>query len=87
VKLLGIDKPVLLAPMGFASGGARVGVGFMVMLSFGDPLPFAEKIRRAGAKLILQVQDLDTAVIFAGEAVNLIDSVLPARDIVRRICG
>jgi nitronate monooxygenase len=32
-----------------------------VMLSFGDPLPFGEKIRRAGAKLILQVQDLETA--------------------------
>jgi nitronate monooxygenase len=116
VKLLGIEKPLVLAPMGFASGGAlaaavsaagglgligagygdadwmreqfglaggaRVGVGFItwslarrpqlldlalehqpaaVMLSFGDPLPFAEKIRRAGAKLILQVQDLETA--------------------------
>jgi nitronate monooxygenase len=115
VKLLGIEKPLLLAPMGFASGGAlaaavsaagglgligagygdpdwmreqfrlaggaRVGVGFItwslarrpelldlalahkpaaVMLSFGDPLPFAEKIRRAGAKLILQVQDIET---------------------------
>jgi nitronate monooxygenase len=32
-----------------------------VMLSFGDPRPFAEKIRRAGAKLVLQVQSLDTA--------------------------
>ena len=32
-----------------------------VMLSFGDPRPFAEKIRGAGAKLILQVQSLDTA--------------------------
>jgi len=32
-------------------------------------------------------KDFDTAVIFAGEAVDLIDSVLPARDIVRRICG
>lgn len=115
MKLLGIEKPLLLAPMGFASGGAlaaavsaagglgligagygdpdwmreqfrlaggaRVGVGFItwslarrpelldlalahkpaaVMLSFGDPLPFAEKIRRAGAKLILQVQDIET---------------------------
>ena len=115
MKLLGIDKPVVLAPMGFASGGAlaaavssagglgligagygdpdwmreqfrlaggaRVGIGFItwslarrpellelalehkpaaVMLSFGDPLPFAEKIRRAGAKLILQVQDIET---------------------------
>jgi nitronate monooxygenase len=116
VKLLGIEKPLALAPMGSASGGAlaaavsgagglgligagygdadwireqfrlaggaRVGVGFItwslarrpelldlalqhkpaaVMLSFGDPAPFAETIRRAGAKLILQVQDVETA--------------------------
>ena len=115
-KLLGIDKPVVLAPMGLVSGGAlaaavsragglgligagygdagwigrefdlargaRVGVGFItwslakqpalldlalarkpcaVMLSFGDPLPFAQKVRDAGAKLICQVQDLGTA--------------------------
>lgn len=32
-----------------------------VMLSFGDPLPFAAKIRAAGAKLILQVQTLADA--------------------------
>jgi nitronate monooxygenase len=115
-KTLGIDKPVVLAPMGFVTGGtlaaavsragglgligagygdaawirrefdlargARVGVGFItwslarqpqlldlalsfkpcaVMLSFGDPLPFAQKVREAGAKLICQVQDLRTA--------------------------
>ena len=115
-KTLGIDKPVVLAPMGFVTGGAlaaavsragglgligagygdadwirrefdlaggaRVGVGFItwslakqpqlldlglsfkpcaVMLSFGDPLPFAQKVRDAGAKLICQVQDLRTA--------------------------
>jgi nitronate monooxygenase len=30
-------------------------------------------------------QDFDTALIFAGEAVDLIDSVLPAAEIVRRI--
>lgn len=115
-KTLGIDKPVVLAPMGFVTGGAlaaavsragglgligggygdadwirrefelaggaRVGVGFItwslakqpqllelalsykpcaVMLSFGDPLPFAQKVRGAGAKLICQVQDLRTA--------------------------
>jgi nitronate monooxygenase len=115
-KRLGIDKPVVLAPMGFvtggalaaavsragglgligagygdadwiarefdAAGGARVGVGFItwslakqphlldfalarkpcaVMLSFGDPAPFAQKVRDAGAKLICQVQDLRTA--------------------------
>jgi len=29
-----------------------------VFLSFGDPRPFAEKIRRAGAKLVCQVQSL-----------------------------
>ena len=32
-------------------------------------------------------RDFDTAVIFAGEAVDLVDSVLPAREIVKRICG
>jgi nitronate monooxygenase len=115
-QILGIAKPVVLAPMGFVSGGAlaaavshagglgligagygdaewidrefglahgaRVGIGFItwslakrpellehalrhkpcaVMLSFGDPAPFAEKVRASGAKLILQVQDLETA--------------------------
>lgn len=115
-EILGVDKPVVLAPMGFISGGALaaavsragglgligagygdadwirrefelaggtpVGVGFItwslakrpelldlalrykpcaVMLSFGDPAPFAQKVRDAGARLILQVQDLRTA--------------------------
>jgi len=32
-----------------------------VMLSFGDPSPFAERIRRAGAVLIIQVTDLNEA--------------------------
>jgi nitronate monooxygenase len=32
-----------------------------VMLSFGDPAPFAERIRHAGARLIIQVTDLDEA--------------------------
>lgn len=32
-----------------------------VMLSFGDPRPFAEEIRRAGALLICQCQDVDHA--------------------------
>ncbi|WP_367322071.1 NAD(P)H-dependent flavin oxidoreductase [Streptomyces sp. HUAS ZL42] len=32
-----------------------------VMLSFGDPSPFAERIRRAGVALILQVTDLEEA--------------------------
>ena len=114
-ELFGIRRPVVLAPMGFVSGGAlaravaeagglgligagygdphwideqfriaggaRVGIGFItwslakrpelldralahkpcaVMLSFGDPLPFAGKVRAAGAKLIVQVQDLET---------------------------
>lgn len=113
---LGIEKPVVLAPMGNVSGGAlaaavsnagglgligagygiaewirrefelargaRVGIGFItwslakqpqlldlalsfkpcaVMFSFGDPAPFAERVRAAGATLICQVQDLRTA--------------------------
>ncbi len=113
---LGIEKPVVLAPMGNVSGGAlaaavskagglgligagygiaewirrefelargaRVGIGFItwslakqpqlldlalsfkpcaVMFSFGDPAPFAERVRAAGAPLICQVQDLRTA--------------------------
>ncbi|MGW4800538.1 NAD(P)H-dependent flavin oxidoreductase [Nonomuraea sp. NPDC004297] len=32
-----------------------------VMLSFGDPGPFAERVHRAGAALIVQVTDLDEA--------------------------
>ncbi|RFC78467.1 nitronate monooxygenase [Streptomyces sp. AcE210] len=32
-----------------------------VMLSFGDPSPFADRVRRAGALLILQVTDLEEA--------------------------
>ena len=109
-------EKLVLAPMGFVSGGAlaaavsragglgligagygdadwirrefqqaegvRVGIGFItwslakqpqlldlalsyrpsaVMLSFGDPRPFAEKIRQGGAKLICQVQSLAIA--------------------------
>ena len=116
LDLLGIDKPVVLAPMGFVSGGAlaaavsragglgligagygdadwirrefqraegtRVGIGFItwsldkqpelldlalaskpcaVMLSFGDPRPYAAKIHESGAKLICQVQSLAIA--------------------------
>lgn len=115
-ELLGVDKPVVLAPMGFVSGGAlasavsragglgligagygdpewirrefqlaegaRVGIGFItwsldkqpelldlaldyepcaVMLSFGDPRPYAAKIHERGAKLICQVQSLAIA--------------------------
>jgi nitronate monooxygenase len=32
-----------------------------VMLSFGDPGPYADRVRAAGAKLILQITDLDEA--------------------------
>jgi nitronate monooxygenase len=32
-----------------------------IMLSFGDPAPFAEHVRRSGARLIVQVTDLDEA--------------------------
>jgi nitronate monooxygenase len=32
-----------------------------VMLSFGDPTPFADLVRRAGARLMIQVTDLDEA--------------------------
>jgi nitronate monooxygenase len=115
-RLLGIEHPILLAPMGSAAGGklaaavtnagglglvgsgyansetirkelaeagnARVGVGFItwaleknpaaldtaldarpaaVMLSFGDPSPFAGRIREAGCKIICQVQTLAQA--------------------------
>lgn len=110
-ELLGIEHPVLLAPMGASAGGrlaaavtrggglgllgggygdeawlerefaaagnARVGVGFItwslaqkphlldralahrpaaVMLSFGDVAPFVDPIKRAGTKLICQIQ-------------------------------
>lgn len=112
-RALGIERPIVSAPMAFAGGGAlaaavsragglgligggygdpawldqqfaaaagaRVGVGFItwslrkspalltdvlrhrpaaVMLSFGDPRPFADEIRAAGAKLICQCQDM-----------------------------
>jgi nitronate monooxygenase len=110
---LGIEHPILLAPMGSAAGGrlsaavttagglgligggygdadwlerefsaagnARVGCGFItwslarkpqlleqvllhspaaIMLSFGSPLPFAPRIKAAGAPLICQVQTM-----------------------------
>ncbi|WP_132254427.1 NAD(P)H-dependent flavin oxidoreductase [Methylobacterium segetis] len=115
-ELLGIEHPILLAPMDGVSGGrlaaavsragglgllgggygdetwlrsewplagnARIGCGFItwslariphvlptaldhrpaaIMLSFGDPRPFAPAIREAGAKLICQVQSLGQA--------------------------
>jgi nitronate monooxygenase len=115
-KLLGIQHPILLAPMGSAAGGklasavshagglgmlgsgyaneatirkelaeagnARVGVGFIlwaldknpaaldvaldarpaeIMLSFGDPSPYAGRIKAAGCRIICQVQTLEQA--------------------------
>jgi nitronate monooxygenase len=115
-RTLGIEHPILLAPMDIISGGklaaavshsggfgllgggygddswiekewaaagtARIGCGFItwsmakrpglldsvlarqpaaVMLSFGDPRPFAHAIRASGAKLICQVQNLAQA--------------------------
>ena len=62
----GTDRPW---GVGFQSWSADVGtVEFAlshrpraVMLSFGDPRPFAGPIRRAGAALIIQVTDLDEA--------------------------
>jgi nitronate monooxygenase len=115
-RLLGIQHPILLAPMGSAAGGklaaavthagglgmvgsgyasttairqelgeagnARVGIGFIlwaldrnpaaldvaldakpaaVMLSFGDPAPYAAKVRAAGSRIICQVQTLEQA--------------------------
>ncbi|MBL8706470.1 MAG: nitronate monooxygenase [Rhodospirillales bacterium] len=115
-RILGIEHPVLLAPMDLVSdgrlaaavsqagglgligggygdcdwidrtwreaGNARVGCGFItwslakqpaaldralahrpaaVMLSFGDPAPFAPAIKAAGARLICQVQTLAQA--------------------------
>lgn len=114
--LLGIEHPILLAPMGSASGGelaaavtaaggfgfigsgyadsakirteiaaagnTRVGVGLVtwalaerpealdaalehgpaaVMLSFGDPTPYAARVAAAGSLLFCQVQSLDMA--------------------------
>ncbi|MGH3562565.1 MAG: nitronate monooxygenase, partial [Mycobacterium sp.] len=129
-ELLGIDYPIVSAPMAGVAGGrlaaavsragglgligggygdeawlrrefalaagARVGCGFItwslanqpelldvalayhpvaVMLSFGDPAPFTEKVRSAGALLICQVQDLD----HADRALQLSTDVLVAQ--------
>jgi nitronate monooxygenase len=128
--VLGMAKPLVLAPMGFVSGGAlaaavsragglgligggygdadwirrefqraegaRVGIGFItwslagqpglldlalsykpaaVMLSFGDPRPFADRIRKSGAKLICQVQ----SVAIARQALEANPDVLVAQ--------
>jgi nitronate monooxygenase len=126
-RLLGITHPILLAPMGSASGGklaaavtnagglgligsgyadsatikkelaaagnTRVGVGFItwaldknpaaldvalaaqppaVMISFGNPMPYARTIRDAGVKLICQVQTLAEAVGAASAGADII---------------
>lgn len=65
-----------------------------VMLSFGDPAPFVERIKRAGAVLICQIQTVamardavakGAAAVIAGEAVDLIDDVPPAAIFVERM--
>jgi nitronate monooxygenase len=126
-RLLGIEHPILLAPMGSAAGGrlaaavtnagglgligsgyadagvvqrelieagnARVGVGFIlwaleknpaaldvalaakppaVMLSFGDPTPFTDRIRDAGCTIICQVQTLAQAKEAAAAGADVI---------------
>jgi nitronate monooxygenase len=126
-RLLGIEHPILLAPMGSAAGGklaaavtnagglglvgsgyadanavrrelteagnTRVGIGFIlwaleknpqaldvaldakpaaVMLSFGDPTPFAPRVRDAGCKIICQVQTLAQAKQAAAAGADII---------------
>jgi len=126
-RLLGIEHPILLAPMGSAAGGklaaavthagglgmigsgyastkaikqelteagnARVGIGFIlwalernpaaldvalearpaaIMLSFGDPTPFAGRIKDAGCKIICQVQTLTQAKEAADAGADII---------------
>lgn len=126
-RLLGIEHPILLAPMDLVSGGrlaaavshagglgilgggygdtdwldrewqqagnARIGCGFItwklagrpqaldaalarkpaaIMLSFGDPAPFAPTIKAAGAKLICQVQTPGDAAAAAAAGADLL---------------
>jgi nitronate monooxygenase len=126
-ETLGIQHPVLLAPMDIVSGGrlaaavsqagglgvlgggygdedwigrewaragnARIGCGFItwslakrpellngvlarqpaaVMLSFGDPRPFAPRIHAAGARLICQVQSVAQALEAAEAGADII---------------
>ncbi len=126
-ETLGIEHPVLLAPMDIVSGGrlaaavshagglgligggygnrdwierewagagnARIGCGFItwslaqrpglldgvldhrpaaIMLSFGDPNPFASAIRAAGARLICQVHSVAQARDAAGAGADVI---------------
>ncbi len=127
---LGLDHPVILAPMGFAAGGRlaaavssagglgligggygeegwlreqfaaagnqRVGCGFItwslkkqphlldialdhapraMFLSFGDPQPFAARIRQAGVPFICQIQ----TVADAGHAIDVGADILVAQ--------
>jgi nitronate monooxygenase len=126
-RLLGIQHPILLAPMGSAAGGklaaavthagglgmlgsgyadekairrelieagnARVGIGFIlwaldknpaaldvaldarpaaVMLSFGDPTPYTQRIKAAGSRIICQVQTLEQAKQAAASGADII---------------
>src|SRR6185436_16875737 len=126
-RLLGIQHPILLAPMGSAAGGklaaavthagglgmlgsgyaseaairrelveagnAKVGIGFIlwaldknpgaldvaldakpaaVMLSFGDPSPYTGRIKKAGSRIICQVQTLDQARQAASAGADII---------------
>lgn len=126
-RLLDIQHPILLAPMGSAAGGklaaavtnaggfglvgsgyadenairkeltaagnTRVGIGFIlwaletnpraldialdakpaaVMLSFGDPTPFAARIKDAGCKIICQVQTVSQAKQAAAAGADII---------------
>lgn len=126
-RLLGIQHPILLAPMGSAAGGklaaavtnagglgmlgsgyadetairrelteagnARVGIGFIlwaldknpgaldvaldarpaaVMLSFGDPTPYTQRIKAVGSRIICQVQTLEQAKQAADSGADVI---------------
>src|SRR5262245_48911541 len=126
-RRLGIQHPILLAPMGAAAGGrlaaavthagglgllgsgqaneatirkelgeagnARVGIGFIlwaldknpkaldvaldakpaaVMLSFGDPTPYTNRIKAAGCPIICQVQTLEQAKQAAAAGADVI---------------
>src|SRR5260221_8453946 len=126
-RLLGIQHPILLAPMGSAAGGklaaavthagglgmlgsgyadekairhelseagnAKVGIGFItwaldknpaaldvaldakpaaVMLSFGDPSTYATRIKKAGCRIICQVQTLEQAKQAAAAGADVI---------------
>jgi nitronate monooxygenase len=56
--MFGVRHPIGSAPMGGSAGGALAAA---VMLSFGDPAPFADIVRESGVALILQVTDLQEA--------------------------